>query len=58
MGDAGQPHGGTGLGLSICKAIIENMGGRIDFDSVPGAGATFYVDLPIARPDPESPAAK
>jgi len=38
--------GGTGLGLAICKEIIERMGGRIGFDSVPGLGATFWFELP------------
>ncbi|MDX2271728.1 MAG: AAA family ATPase [Cyanobacteriota bacterium] len=38
--------GGTGLGLSICKAIIENMGGKIDFVTEEGKGTTFYFDLP------------
>ncbi len=37
---------GTGLGLAICKAIIEQHDGHIGFDSVPGAGSTFYFDLP------------
>ncbi len=41
-------NGGTGLGLAISKAIIEQMGGSIGFDSVAGQGATFYFDLPVA----------
>lgn len=40
-------HAGTGLGLSITKMIIEKMNGSIGFDSEPGHGATFYIDVPV-----------
>lgn len=39
---------GTGLGLAISRAIVERLGGHIDFDSGPG-GSTFYFELPDAE---------
>lgn len=36
----------SGLGLSISKAIIDEHGGNIGFNSEPGQGATFYFELP------------
>jgi PAS domain S-box-containing protein len=38
--------GGTGLGLSISKAIVERHGGRLWFETAPGAGTTFSFELP------------
>jgi signal transduction histidine kinase len=37
----------SGLGLSISRAIIDEHGGSIDFESRPGEGATFYFELPV-----------
>lgn len=37
---------GNGFGLSMCKAFIEKMDGYIYFESIQGAGSTFYVELP------------
>ena len=41
---------GTGLGLSISDGIIREHGGRIHARSVPGSGATFTIELPLAHP--------
>jgi PAS domain S-box-containing protein len=46
--------GGTGLGLNIVAQIVDRLGGAVSYDSVPGEGATFHVDLPaVAIEQPE-----
>jgi PAS domain S-box-containing protein len=37
---------GTGLGLSIVRKIVDQHGGRIEFDSLPGRGTRVRVELP------------
>ena len=39
---------GTGLGLSVAYAIVQEHGGRIWVSSQAGAGASFFVELPVA----------
>ena len=41
--------GGTGLGLSVSDGIVRDHGGRLNFDSSPGAGTTVTMSLPAAR---------
>ncbi len=36
---------GTGLGLAMVKSIIENVGGKVWFSTVPDVGTSFYVSL-------------
>ncbi|HAI73809.1 MAG TPA: hypothetical protein DCS28_03015 [Candidatus Moranbacteria bacterium] len=40
---------GTGLGLYIAKNVVEQMGGKIWFDSVENLGSIFNFSIPIAR---------
>jgi signal transduction histidine kinase len=37
---------GTGLGLAIAREIMEDHGGRIEVDSIPGEGSTFRLVFP------------
>lgn len=48
-GSDSRAKGGTGLGLAITREIVERQGGRIGFDSAPGDGTRFHIDLPVVR---------
>jgi signal transduction histidine kinase len=39
---------GLGLGLYISRTIIERHGGAVGVESAPGAGSTFWFELPLA----------
>jgi signal transduction histidine kinase len=45
-GSDSRQKGGTGLGLTISKALIEQMGGTIGYESRPGIATAFFFDLP------------
>jgi two-component system sensor histidine kinase KdpD len=42
-------HRGSGLGLAIARGFIEANGGRLHVESLPGQGATFVFELPLAH---------
>jgi ligand-binding sensor domain-containing protein/signal transduction histidine kinase/CheY-like chemotaxis protein len=45
-------YGGSGLGLAICQELAGAMGGQIEVESAPGAGARFAVTLPLPAAEP------
>ncbi|MEO5365684.1 MAG: ATP-binding protein [Magnetococcus sp. WYHC-3] len=50
-------HTGSGLGLTICRHLVELMGGTLRVTSLPQAGSTFHLALPLSAVEaPDIPA--
>ncbi len=45
-------YGGLGLGLEMSREIVQRHGGRMWFESKPGAGSIFHFSLPLAGEAP------
>jgi signal transduction histidine kinase len=44
---------GTGVGLAIVRKGVERMGGRVGVKSKTGEGSEFWLELPLANPEPK-----
>ncbi|OYZ45070.1 MAG: hypothetical protein B7Y19_08920, partial [Sphingobacteriales bacterium 24-40-4] len=45
---------GTGLGLAFVKQAIENIGGKITFETALDIGTTFYIVIPLLETQNEN----
>jgi CheY-like chemotaxis protein len=48
---------GVGLGLAMCRSLTELLGGRLEFESTPGSGSRFWVEVPVGIVEAESASA-
>jgi signal transduction histidine kinase len=44
-----EDYPGTGVGLAIVRKAVERMHGKVWAESAQGAGATFWIQLPVAE---------
>lgn len=40
---------GSGIGLALCRRAVEDAGGRMEIQSVPGAGTAVVLTIPVGR---------
>lgn len=48
-----EEYPGTGIGLALVKKALQRMNGRVWAQGAPGQGATFYIELPLAKIPPD-----
>jgi two-component system sensor histidine kinase KdpD len=48
QGENAGDHAGSGLGLAIVKGFVEANGATVTAESLPGQGAVFAIDFPLA----------
>lgn len=52
-----EPGKGMGLGTFLARTFAESLGGRVQFDSIPGEGTTVMLELPLQASRPTAHAA-
>jgi CheY-like chemotaxis protein len=45
---------GSGMGLAVVQGIVNNLGGAISVESIPGKGASFNIVLPLTTEKPKT----
>jgi signal transduction histidine kinase len=46
---ASKEYEGTGIGLALVRKVAERMGGGVGFESIPGHGSRFWIEMKCAH---------